>query len=48
MILLANSLTTPAVGTLFWSALIFLIVFPDPDKICLETYSFGCESSVMR
>jgi F-type H+-transporting ATPase subunit b len=27
MILLANSLTTPAVGTLFWSALIFLLFF---------------------
>jgi len=27
MILLANSLTTPAVGTLFWSALIFVLFF---------------------
>lgn len=27
MILLANSLTTPAIGTLFWSALIFGIFF---------------------
>jgi F-type H+-transporting ATPase subunit b len=27
MILLANSLTTPAVGTLFWSALIFILFF---------------------
>jgi F-type H+-transporting ATPase subunit b len=27
MILLANSLTTPAVGTLFWSTLIFLLFF---------------------
>ena len=27
MILLANSLTTPAIGTLFWSALIFLLFF---------------------
>ncbi len=27
MILLANSLTTPAVGTLFWSVLIFLLFF---------------------
>jgi F-type H+-transporting ATPase subunit b len=27
MILLANSLTSPAVGTLFWSALIFLLFF---------------------
>ena len=27
MILVANSLTTPAMGTLFWSALIFLLFF---------------------
>jgi F-type H+-transporting ATPase subunit b len=27
MILLANSLTTPAVGTLFWSVLIFVLFF---------------------
>ena len=27
MILLANSLTTPAIGTLFWSALIFILFF---------------------
>ncbi len=27
MILLANSLTTPAVGTLFWSVVIFSIFF---------------------
>lgn len=27
MILLANSLTTPAIGTLFWSALIFVLFF---------------------
>src|SRR5674476_897397 len=27
MILLANSLTTPAVGTLFWSVLIFILFF---------------------
>ncbi len=27
MILLANSLVTPAVGTLFWSALIFILFF---------------------
>ena len=27
MILLANSLTTPAIGTIFWSALIFGLFF---------------------
>ncbi len=27
MLLLANSLTTPAIGTLFWSALIFVLFF---------------------
>ena len=27
MVLLANSLTTPAVGTLFWSVLIFVLFF---------------------
>jgi F-type H+-transporting ATPase subunit b len=27
MILLANSLTTPAVGTLFWSVIIFFLFF---------------------
>ncbi len=27
MVLLANSLTTPAIGTIFWSALIFILFF---------------------
>ena len=42
MVLLANSLTTPAIGTIFWTTLIFGLFFYDSGKICLETNPERC------